>query len=108
MTEPAYDVFFSYNTADRSAVEELAHALRDRSVNVFLDRWHMLPGSPWQEQFEVALSASRTVLLFIGREGLGPWENLEVRVALSRLVDDPSFRVIPVLGPGADPEHIPT
>jgi hypothetical protein len=70
----------------------------------FLDKWHLIPGEPWQEALEEALDQSRTCAVFLGPGGLGPWENEEMRAALDERVRNKSFRVIPVLLPGAEPK----
>ncbi len=91
-----YDVFLSHASADKPFVEALARRLRGKGLKPFLDKWHLVPGEPWQEALEAALEASRTCAVFIGRED-GPWRHMEMRAALSRLVADKTFRVIPVL-----------
>ncbi len=93
---PRYDVFLSHANADKPAVEYLAHKLRDEGIEPFLDKWHLIPGEPWQEALEEALDQSRTCAVFLGKT-LGPWQNEEMRSALETRVRDGGFRVIPVL-----------
>ncbi|MFN7929263.1 MAG: TIR domain-containing protein [Blastocatellia bacterium] len=103
---PQYDVFLSHNSADKPFVEQLAARLADEArLTVFLDKWHLVPGDPWQEALEEALDASRTCVVFLGPNGLGPWENEELRAALDDRVRNQEFRVIPALLPGADPQN---
>ena len=47
--------------------------------------------------------------VFVGREGLGPWQTEEMSVAINRRVCDiqQRFRVIPVLLPGAKRDSLP-
>jgi len=97
-----YDVFLSYNRADEAAVEALARRLREEAgLNPFLDRWHLVPGEPWQEALEAALDASQACAVCLGPAGLGTWENEEMRAALDLRTERSGFRVIPVLLPGA-------
>jgi WD40 repeat protein len=96
---PRYDVFLSHASADKPAVEHIARRLRDEKLEPFLDKWHLVPGEPWQEGMEDALRESRTCAVFIGKK-LGPWQNEEMRTALARRVKNRSYRVIPVLLPG--------
>ena len=98
-----YDVFLSHNSKDKPAVEALARRLKERGVSVFLDKWHLIPGEPWMEALEEALDQSKTCAVFIGPEGISPWEHEEMRAAISQRVSDKdkSFRVIPVLLPEA-------
>jgi hypothetical protein len=78
---PRYDVFLSHASADKPAVEHLARKLRDEGIEPFLDKWHLIPGQPWQEALEEALDQSRTCAVFLGKT-LGPWQNEEMRSAL--------------------------
>ena len=82
--------------------EALARCLEDEAgLRPFLDKWHLVPGEPWQEALEDALDASRTCAVFIGPSDIGPWENEEMRSALDTRVSNTDFRVIPVILPGA-------
>jgi hypothetical protein len=95
-----YDVFLSHNSNDKSIVKKIAKILEDKyDLKVFLDVWNLVPGDPWQEDIEIALSESRTVAVFLGPSGIGGWHNEEMRVALSQRVKDSDRRVIPVLLP---------
>ena len=100
-----YDVFLSHNSTDKEAVENIAQRLRQEAkLQPFLDKWHLIPGEPWQEKLEKALDQSCTCAVFLGPSGLGSWENEEMRDALDQRIRNKSFRVIPVLLPGADPK----
>jgi len=109
--ETQYDVFLSHNSVDKPAVEAIALRLREMAhLEPFLDKWHLIPGEPWQEALEEALDVSRSCAVFLGPAGVGSWENEEMRAALDIRVKQPAFRVIPVLLPGARlPErgHLP-
>ena len=106
---PYYDVFLSHASGDKEAVEYLAQRLHvEVHRQPFLDRWHLIPGNPWQEELEQALQQSRTCAVFLGPRELGPWENEEMRLALDRRTRQPAFRVLPVLLPNtAIPEKGP-
>ena len=99
--DPDYDVFLSHNGDDKKPVIEIAQRLRDAGLRPFLDAWHLVPGEPWQEALEDAINGSRACAVFLGPKGFGPWENEEMRAALSRRVANHEYRVIPVLLPGA-------
>ncbi len=106
-TSSHYDAFLSHNSADKPAVEELGKRLREAGFNPFLDKWHLVPGKPWQTELAEALNASACVAIFFGPEGEGPWHNEEMQLALLKAVrtrDD--CRLIPVLLPGADSSQI--
>src|SRR4051812_29955514 len=92
-----FDVFLSHQSGDKPWVEELARRLEMAGLRPFLDKWHLVPGDPWQEALERALEESAACAVFLGATGLGPWENEEMRSALDAAVLHPAFRVIPVL-----------
>jgi hypothetical protein len=104
-----YDIFLSHTSGDKDAVERIAQRLRaEAQIEPFLDKWHLIPGNPWQEELEQALDQSRTCAVFLGPAALGPWENEEMRLALDKRTRNPAFRVIPVLLPNAQmPEKGP-
>ncbi len=82
-----YDVFLSHASADKPTVEVLARRLHEDGIEPFLDKWHLIPGEPWQEALEDALESSRTCAVFVGAK-LGPWQNEEMRAALDERVRD--------------------
>jgi hypothetical protein len=98
-----FHVFLSHSSTDKPAVEELARRLAKEGIQAWLDKWHLIPGIPWQPDIEKALAGSETCAVFVGPSGFGPWQNEEMRAAIDQRVLDSSrrFRVIPVLLPGA-------
>lgn len=95
-----FDVFLSHNRKDLSAVERLGSELKARGLDVWLDKWQLEPGRPWQEALEEVIETAKAAVVLVGKDGLGPWQNREMRVLLSAFVDR-QLRVIPVLLPGA-------
>jgi hypothetical protein len=54
--EQSFDVFLSHHSDDKPAVEILARPLVDEAgLRPFLDKWHLVPGKPWQAELEEAL-----------------------------------------------------
>jgi hypothetical protein len=100
----SFHVFLSHSSADKPAVEELARRLVREGIEVWLDKWHLIPGDPWQPAIEKVLAKSETCAVFVGPSGFGPWQNEEMRAAIDRRVQesDKRFRVIPVLLPGGE------
>ena len=94
-----FDVFLSHNSRDKPAVEEIAAFLRDRGLRVWLDKDELRPGLPWQKGLEEGVKASRSVAVFVGKDGLGPWQEPEMRAFLARARRE-EIPVIPVLLPG--------
>ena len=99
----SFQVFLSYSSADKPAVEEVGRRLLKEGIEAWFDKWHLIPGDPWQPAIENALAESETCAVFVGPRGVGPWQNEEMRAAIDRRVRDSNkrFRVIPVLLPGA-------
>jgi hypothetical protein len=104
-----YDVFLSYNQDDQKEVELIERRLREEAkLRPFLDKWHLVPGDPWQEAIERALANSETIAVFVGPSGISAWHNAEMRDGLDRAVrNHDDVRVIPVLLPGAEQEKLP-
>ncbi len=110
IAETVVDAFFSYNSKDKIVVEKLAQKLEDeKGINIWLDKWNLIPGTPWQEEIEMALEKSKAIVLLLGSSGFGKWHTEEVRVALELRVKDKAKRVILVVLPDAnfDEEEIP-
>ena len=103
MADFEYDVFLSHNSKDKPNVERLAERLEDEAgITVFLDKWNLVPGDPWQEELERALECSRAVAVFLGPSGISSWHNEEMRSAIDRRTHNKEHRVIPVLLPDTE------
>src|SRR4051794_14205485 len=101
---PEYDVFVSYSTRDRLAVEDLVQGLRNARLNPWFDRWALTAGCSWQQEITAGIRASGACAVCVGPGDLGDWSREEFEVALMRAATDPSFRIFVVLLPGlADP-----
>ena len=97
-----FDAFLSYNRRDSAVVEEIAIRLRDEAhLQVFLDKWTLVPGEVWQDDLEEALDRSATCVVFIGPHGKSPWAHAELRAALELRAQKRMLRVIPTLLPGS-------
>ena len=105
MTMPVrFDVFLSHATPDKPLVEELGRRLARENLKPWLDKWNLIPGTPWMPEVEAALAECAACAVIIGPGGFGPWHHEEMQVAISRRVNDRerAFRVIPVLLPGVE------
>ena len=60
----------------------------------------LIPGRPWLQGLDKGICSSKTAMVLIGKDGLGPWEIPEMEVCLNKAVQK-SLPVIPVLLPGA-------
>lgn len=103
---PVSDLFTSYHSTDREAVQTIQRLLEARGIRTFLDRAHLIAGLPWPHALEEALREVRAVAVFLGRDGFGLWQKREIGFALDRQAqherDGSVFPVIPVLLAGAD------
>ncbi len=97
-----FDVFLSYGHEDVELVERLATRLRgDAGLKVWLDKWVLVPGEPWQREMAKGLErAARTCAVCLGANTPEGWFQEEIEKALGRQVRDRTFRVIPVILPG--------
>ena len=93
----AVDLFLSYNSRDRVAVQQVRTLLGARGVSVFYDRESLGLGLNWFEPLERALRQVHGVVVFLGPNGLGRWQRREMALALDRQTTEATFPVIPVL-----------
>jgi TIR domain len=98
MPDP-FDVFLSHNSQDKPVVEEIGERLKSRGLHVWLDKWELRPGFPWQEGLEEGVQASRAAAVCVGAGGLGAWQEPEMRAFIARSRRE-QIPVIPVLLPG--------
>jgi hypothetical protein len=57
------------------------------------------PGYPWQDALEDIIENARTAAVLVGADGLGPWEDVEMRACLTEFVQR-KLPIILVLLPG--------
>lgn len=100
-------LFLSHAGEDSGAARELAGILREAGLSVWLDVEELKPGDAWMPSLEAALRKADAFAVYVGRSGVSHWVDREVRVALDRNTREPDFRILPILGPGADPEVMP-
>lgn len=109
-TKKTYDAFLAVNGADSAAanfVRSIAKWLEDQArFTVWLEEWEMIPGTPWMESRESALDNSNCCVVFIGSEGIGPWQNESWRSAYETFVEKKRLRVIPAILPGGPTEEV--
>jgi len=100
MSKPlGFDAFLSHNSKNKPGVRELKQQLVAARLTVWFDEDELRPGIPWQELLEAGIRASKSIVVVVGGDGLGPWEDEEMQGALRLAVSD-KIPVIPVLLPG--------
>ena len=97
---PAFDCFLSHNSKDKPAVRALKLALEAQGLRCWLDEEQLRPGLPWQDLLEQGIKDAASIAVCVAADGHGPWEDEEMRAALTLAVRD-RRPVIPVLLPGA-------
>ena len=100
-------VFLSHASADAAGAKAVAQLLQNAGLTVWLELDQLTPGNPWLPALEAALEASTQFVVLVGETGVQRWVEREVRYALERNTRDPNYRVIPLLGPGANEEALP-
>ena len=99
-------IFLSYNRRDRGLILEIRSALERAGFKTFLDDDLHLDPRLWPEALEGRLATATAVVVFVGSNGLGPWQKRETYISLAHQAErercGESLRVIPALLPGAD------
>lgn len=95
-----FDTFMCHNVADKPVVKEIGLRLRDQGLLPWLDEWELRPGMPWQRLLEEQIGSIRSAVVFVGRDGIGPWQRQELDGFLREFAQR-HCPVIPVMLPGA-------
>src|SRR5258708_3222868 len=96
-----FDIFLSYNSADRAAVEQIAKQLEAHRIRPWFDKWELIPGRSWQQALATQIKKTKSAAVFGGKAGIGPWHQMEMEAeALLRQFIDRQCPVIPVMLPG--------
>lgn len=95
-----FDVFLCHNSADKPIVKQIGEQLKARGIKPWLDEWELRPGTLWQTVLEQQIAQIKAAAVFVGENGLGPWQNLEQQAFLHEFVRR-ECPVIPVLLPNA-------
>lgn len=98
-----FDVFLCHNSSDKREVKEIGNKLKERGILPWLDEWELRPGLPWQRLLEEQIEQIKSAAVFVGSEGIGPWQQQELEAYLREFVDR-GCPVIPVLLPSASKE----
>jgi nucleotide-binding universal stress UspA family protein/tetratricopeptide (TPR) repeat protein len=102
-----FDVFLRYNRADQPAVEEVARQLMKLGIRPWFDQWQLRPGLPWQDELERQIEKIKSAAVFVGKEGIGPWQDME-QDAFLREFRKRRCPVIPVILPeGGEEPRLP-
>ncbi|HEU4593616.1 MAG TPA: toll/interleukin-1 receptor domain-containing protein, partial [Pyrinomonadaceae bacterium] len=98
-TAPAsFDVFLCHNSSDKPIVKQIGEQLIKHGIQPWLDEWNLIPGRPWQRALEEQINNIKSVAVFVGDSGLGPWTSMELEAFLREFVKR-GCPVIPVILP---------
>jgi formylglycine-generating enzyme required for sulfatase activity len=96
MTEQQFDVFLCHNSEDKPAVIQIAQQLQQNNLKPWLDVWELQPGAIWQYSLEQQIERIGAVAVFVGQQGLGPWQSEEIYAFLQEFISR-KCPVIPVM-----------
>lgn len=92
----SFDVFLCHNNKDKPEVKKIGEQLKKRGILPWLDEWELRPGFPWQRLLEEQIEQIKSAAVFVGKDGVGPWQQLEMDAFLREFVNR-GCPVIPVL-----------
>ena len=91
-----FDVFLCHNSEDKTEVKEIGRRLAEQGILPWLDEWNLRPGLPWQSTLEQQIEHIKAAAVFVGKNGIGPWQETELNAFLREFVGR-KCPVIPVL-----------
>jgi hypothetical protein len=91
-------VFLCHNGIDKPIVRVLNEKLKQEGIVTWFDEDQLSPGQLWQDELELQLDKISKVCVFVGKNGMGPWQSMEIRGFLSEFVERGCI-VIPVILP---------
>jgi hypothetical protein len=100
IADSSFDVFLCHNHTDKPQVKQIGEQLKQRGVLPWLDEWECRPGLSWQALLEQQIESVKSAAVFVGAEGIGPWQDAELRALLIRFRTQ-ERPVIPVILPDA-------
>ncbi len=95
-----FDVFLCHNGKNKPSVKEIGEKLKEQGILPWLDEWELRPGFSWQRLLEKQIRRIKSVAVFVGKDGIGPWQQKEIEGFLIKLANR-NCPVIPVLLPDA-------
>jgi len=81
-----FDVFLCHNSKDKEEVKKIGIKLKEIGLLPWLDEWELQPGLPWQPALEEKIERIKSAAVFVGVEGIGPWQRREIDALLREFV----------------------
>lgn len=91
-------VFLCHNSINKPQVKEIALRLKEFGIYPWLDEWELRPGFAWQASLEEEIGTINSAAVFIGDDGIGPWQDQEISAFIRQFVKR-GCPVIPVILP---------
>ncbi|MCD4783374.1 MAG: toll/interleukin-1 receptor domain-containing protein [Candidatus Eremiobacteraeota bacterium] len=82
-----YDVFLCYNYQDKQEVSEIGERLKKRGILPWLGEWELQPGMQFQEVIEKQSKHVKSVVIFVGAGGIGPWQKQEYSALIREMIE---------------------
>jgi len=99
-------VYMSYAQQDRELAWNLAKALKNAGLHVWIDIDNIYPGDNWAEVIGKALKESQAMVVLLTPSALqSEWVRKDIAYAIGNLAYE--WRVIPVLVGGMSADEIP-
>ncbi len=101
--------FLSYNSIDLPVVEQLNGLLSNQvpDTEIFFAPKTLRAGGYWLPKLAEAIADAQAFVLYVGENGLGPWQVIEYYEALDKRVKQPDFPVVLVLLDGRPAPGLP-
>lgn len=91
-----FAVFLCHNSKDKPDVRLIRKKLENSGIKTWFDEEQLRPGTAWQVVLEEQISSIESAAVFVGRSGIGPWQDMEMRAFLSEFINR-RLPVIPVI-----------
>ena len=91
-----FDVFLCHNSEDKPFVKKIGKQLKKEGLHPWLDEWNLRPGLPWQDELGKQIQNIRSAAVFVGKNGMGPWQHEEQNAFIRQFVKR-KCPVIPVI-----------
>src|SRR5258708_5285692 len=75
-----------HRSEDKPAVREISKKLTERKIKPWLDEEQIRPGTLWQTALERQIESIKAAAVFVGENGIGPWQQPEIQAFLNEFV----------------------
>lgn len=84
---PSFDVFLCHNSEDKPEIRRIADKLIKCGITPWLDEREIRPGTLWQSALEEQICNIKSATVFVGKSGIGPWQDIEIRAFINAFVE---------------------